>query len=166
MLSKLALALLVAALVSCSVHQRNSCITSAGLNSMLRLKASRMELVDADVLLGEKPAILAQWREAHSRRRWSTYSPLDHPRRILATSVEGGIARKVEVRFSLDESLEFQNRLSEEAALLSAAAPKAYRESMNEEQKKAFWTRHAVGEWLISLKRQAHEQIEGNASER
>lgn len=154
MLSKLALAFLMMSLVSCSMRQQDPSISSERVKSMFRLKTARVELLEADVLLGEKPAIVAQWRGTPSRTLWRTYSSLDNPRRILVTTVKGAIKRRTDVELSLDESFEFQNRLSEEATLLSEAAPKVYREDMNNEQKNAFWTRYAVGIWLASLKRQ------------
>lgn len=152
-LGKFALMLLLSPGLSCSLRDPGPGMAFR-VESIYRTEVPKMELLEADLLLAEKRAVVAQWRDGQHCRTWRTYSALTNPRRILVTPGGAGKEHRAELNLSREQGLKLEERLSEELARLSAAAPKEYRSDFSEEERRAFWTRLAVEKWLNALRRE------------
>ncbi|WP_038159644.1 hypothetical protein [Verrucomicrobium sp. BvORR106] len=155
-LGKFALMILLSPGLSCSLRDPGPGMAFR-VESIYRTEVPKMELLEADLLLAEKRAVVAQWRDGQHCRTWRTYSALTNPRRILVTPGGAGKEHRAELNLSREQGLKLEERLSEELARLSAAVSKGkgYRSDFSEEERRASWTRLAVEKWLNALRRES-----------
>lgn len=113
----------------------------------------KIELLEAERLLDEKGAILAEWREADGGVAWRTTSFRTDPRRILVRCKTTD--RKFEVILSPADLIELEKRLATESEKISKIAPEKYRNDLSASQVKAFWTKDALRNWMLALKRRS-----------